>query len=185
MLNRIKSWCDGKLWIIRAPVSIFCIYIAIKHFNDPMYTSIFGGLNLGIHEMGHFLFFWTTQFWYVAGGTILQLFIPILTIFLFMKQPDYFGVSFAGVWLGTNLYYVAMYLGDARSQILPLVSIGGGESKHDWTYLLTETKLILSDKIIASEIRFVAFLVIWVSIVFGVWLLYQMSKSKRIDIQEI
>jgi hypothetical protein len=88
MTKDIRFWCKNKIWVIRLPLIIFSIYIAIKHYNDPMYTSIIGGLNLGIHEMGHFLFFWTTEFLYVAGGTILQLFIPILSIILFWRQPD-------------------------------------------------------------------------------------------------
>ncbi len=99
---------------------------------------------------------------------------------MFYRQSDYFAISFTGVWLSTNLYYVAMYLGDARSQILPLVSIGGGESKHDWTYLLTEMKLILSDKTISGHINGIASVVMWISIFYGAWLLYEMYRSKKI-----
>jgi len=179
MISKIEESCRDKYWIVRVPVLIFMIYIGFKFIDTPRYITIFEGINLGIHEMGHFLFFWTTHFLYVAGGTILQLFAPILSGFLFWKQDDYFAIAFTGFWLSINLYNVATYLGDARSQLLPLVSIGGQESKHDWAYLLKELNLLSSDKIISSNIRILAFFVMWGSIFFGIWIIFKMITSKK------
>lgn len=181
-LARISNSCSGKIWLFRLPVTLFLIYLGYKYTMVISYESIFYGLNLGIHEMGHFLFFWTTEFLYVAGGTILQLFVPILSVYMFYRQNDYYAISISLFWISTNLYNIATYLGDARSQVLPLVRLGASDPKHDWHYLLSELNLITSDKIIAAEIRTVAFLLMWGSIMFGIYLLYCMFRSKEVDL---
>lgn len=43
-------------------------------------------LNLGIHELGHMLFRPAGEFLCIAGGTILQLLIPIISVFMFVRQ---------------------------------------------------------------------------------------------------
>ena len=54
--GEVLSWCEGRRWIWRAPLLVFFAYIAVRHLADPLYTSIFGGINLGIHELGHVVF---------------------------------------------------------------------------------------------------------------------------------
>jgi len=181
LITKINENCEGKIWWLRLPISLFLLYLGYKYTTVTNYESIFFGLNLGIHEMGHFLFFWAGQFLYVAGGTILQLFVPFLSVYMFYKQEDLYAISISGFWISTNLFNIATYLGDARSQILPLVRIGGSESKHDWVYLLNELHLITADKIIAGQIRVVAMILMWASIVFGWYLMVRMYKSKTVS----
>ena len=58
-----------------------------------MYSSIFDGINLVIHEAGHLAFSYFGELLEIAGGTILQLMAPIVAAFAFYRQKDYFAVT--------------------------------------------------------------------------------------------
>ncbi|OQX56238.1 MAG: hypothetical protein B5M53_02420 [Candidatus Cloacimonas sp. 4484_209] len=174
--NKIEIWCKGRNWYLRAVLLIFLIYVGCRHLFNPFYTSIFGGLNLAIHELGHLVFRFAGEFIMVAGGTILQLAVPLVSAVMFVFQQDYFAVTVCGVWLSTNLYSVAAYVGDARAQVLYLVTVGGGEPIHDWHYLLSHLHILSWDTSIATFIRLMAFISMWGSIVVGVWMLWIMAR---------
>ena len=178
--EEVISWCEGRRWTWRVPLLAFFAYVAVRHLADPMYTSIFGGINLGIHELGHVVFSWAGQWVSVLGGTLLQCAAPVVAAFLFLRQPDYFGVTVAGVWLSTNLYGVATYMADARALELPLVTIGpeGGEVEHDWNYLLDSVNLLNYDTTLAGLVRLLAFLLMWGSIAGGAWMCWRMARGR-------
>ena len=177
----IENWCQGRIWYGRALLLLWFAWIGIEHLRDPLYTSLFGGLNLGIHEAGHLVFRFDGEFLMVAGGTILQLAAPLVAAIMFLRQPDYFALSACGAWLSTNLYNVATYMADARAMELPLVSLGGGDAIHDWHYMLSHLSLLSWDARFASFTRFLAFLAMWGSIAFGAWMLWKMARSKARD----
>ncbi|HMJ49254.1 MAG TPA: hypothetical protein VK440_01605 [Burkholderiales bacterium] len=175
----IEKWCQGRIWYGRALLLLWLAWIGIEHLRDPLYTSLFGGLNLGIHEAGHLVFRFDGEFLAVAGGTILQVAAPVAASVMFLRQPDFFALSVCGAWLATNFYNVATYIADARVMELPLVSIGGsGDVIHDWHYMLSHLHLLAWDTRLASLTRLIAFLAMWGSIAFGAWMLWKMAKSK-------
>ncbi len=177
-IENIKEWCQGRAWFGRAVLIFFLAAIGCQHAANPMYSSIFGGINLGIHELGHVVFVFFGLFMMILGGTLLQLAAPLTAIYLFARQPDYFAVSVAGVWLSTNLYNIAAYVADARFMVLPLVSTSGGAVYHDWNYLLFRLNLLRYDQVIARFLRLSGFVSMWASIMLGIWLLYLMAGSK-------
>ena len=78
----------GKLWWPRAPLLLLLLVPLRGYLGDPMYSSIFDGVNLGFHEMGHAAFFWLgDRILTTAGGTIFQL------GFRSRRQPTCFGSS--------------------------------------------------------------------------------------------
>ena len=135
---------------------------------------------MGVHEFGHLILAFDGKFLEIAGGTIVQLAVPIICFFMFTRQPDYYALSLCGVWLSTNLYHIATYVADARALALPLVTVGGGgEVIHDWNYMLSRLNILSWDTAIARGIRVLAFIVMWGSIVYAIWLLWLMFKSGR------
>lgn len=77
---------------------------------DSEYQSIFGGINLAIHEGGHLFFMWFgSDFLTMAGGTLLQCLCPIVTGIMFYEQRDFFAIAIVCFWLGTNLAHIAPY----------------------------------------------------------------------------
>jgi hypothetical protein len=142
-----------------------------------LYSSIIGGINLGIHELGHMVFGLLGQSISVAGGTIFQLALPVFAGFNFFRQRDFFAIALSFGWLSTNFFNIATYVADARRQELPLVSIGGGAVWHDWEYMLSGMHILQYDTLIAGFIRLLAVLSMLVCFAAGTWLLWQMAQD--------
>jgi hypothetical protein len=177
-LETVEEWCATRSPWARAPLLAWMAYVGVRHLFDTDYSSLLGGLNLGIHEGGHLLFSWLSwDFLTVAGGTLLQLAAPVASGWMFSRQPDYFAAAFCGSWLATNLYSIATYMADARELDLPLVNVGGGEGDHDWNYMLASVGLLQWDTVLAALVRVVAFLVAWGSVAAGAWMLWRMRRT--------
>jgi hypothetical protein len=179
---QVEEWCAGRSALVRAPLLLWLAYVGIRHVADPLYTSLFGALNLGLHEGGHLLFgYLRGEFLAVAGGTVLQLAAPGMAAVMFLRQPDYFAITVCGAWLATNLYNVAAYMADARVQELPLVTVGDGECVicHDWAYMLGRVGLLSLDTTLAGLVRVVAFILMWSSLAAGGWMLWRMTRNEN------
>lgn len=173
-----RTTSAGKLWQPRAALLLICAWIFYRHLQDSLYGGIVKGLNLGFHEMGHVLFGFAGDFIGVAGGTILQLGVPLIGFWMFYRQRDYFAIAIACCWLGTNFFDVAAYAADARAGRLPLVSMGGGDPEHDWFILLAETNLLNYDRTIGGLFRAAGMLSFATGLAFGVWVLRQMRGPR-------
>ena len=151
----------------------------VRSIADPNYTSLFDGINLGIHEIGHFVFAGFGHFLHALGGTILQCAAPIAAGVVFWRQQDYFALAFAGTWLGTNLHGVAIYMADARARILPLVSPVSAEPQHDWEYLFGRLGLLHRDTLIAGCVRMMAITALVASVAWGAWVLWCLLQRPK------
>jgi len=172
-----REWAEGRLPFIRLALWLFFLYVGWNHFDEWHYQSIFKGLNLGIHELGHFVFQPFGQFIYVAGGTIMQTLVPIISIFMFYHQKDYFAISISFGWLATNFYDIGPYAADARLRELPLVSPFGMEAQHDWTYLLSRMNLLEKDQAVGFFFRRLGLISMTICLLFGAWLIFHMFRT--------
>ncbi|MFH2069496.1 MAG: hypothetical protein ABII89_08585 [Candidatus Omnitrophota bacterium] len=173
------QWSRGRNFFLRLPLLLWMIYTLVRHLSNPEYQSIIKPLNLGLHELGHFAFMGLGQFWGIAGGSIVQLLIPIFAILMFLRQPDFFAISFTLAWLSTNFFDIAAYIGDAVEMTLPLVSPFGGENTiHDWNYLLTSLNLLERCQAISNLARFLGVITMLAGIIFGIWLLVHMWRTR-------
>jgi hypothetical protein len=176
----VEEWAEGKRWIWRAGLLVYFVWVGVHHLSDPYYSSLFGGINLAIHEGGHLVFGFLGQWIMTAGGTILQCLVPILAAALLLRQGEWFGLPLCGFWEATNLYNVATYMADARALELPLVTVGadGGEVEHDWNSLFYSLGLLQHDTAIAAAVRVLAFLLLWGSVALGVWMVLTVVRSR-------
>jgi hypothetical protein len=174
-----RGWCAGRTWTWRAPVLLWMAWIGGRQFLDAEYESLFGLLNLGIHELGHPLLGCCGTFLGVAGGTIAQCAVPLGSMAMFRRQPDWFAIAVCGGWFGTNCHGVARYCADARAGQLQLFSPfgGGGHVVHDWEYLLETLGLLHWDGALAAAWRGAAHLSSVAGLAFGGWLLWQMARG--------
>jgi len=120
------------------------------------------GVDLAVHETGHLVFgLFGNQFLLVAGGTLLQLIMPLAFVIDFRRRGRPRSSDACVAWIGQNLLHIGRYAADARAQELPLV--GGGV--HDWTYLLEVTGLLARDAGVGRAFDFAGCLLIsWAAV---------------------
>lgn len=177
-LEDAAGWARGKMWIPRALLLAYLVYADIRFLRDPMSSTMFSGITLAFHEMGHLLFSFAGHFIGSLMGSGLQVLIPLIVIVVFYNQDDYFGMAVGGFWLSFSLFELAVYVADARAMELPLVGFTD-DPEHDWHYLLSATGLLALDTTLAFLIRAVATVAGVASLAFAVWLLLVMARSKR------
>jgi hypothetical protein len=167
------------LWslVLRGIVVLWLAWVLVDSLRAARPRTIFAGIDLGIHEAGHLVFSGLGRFLMVAGGTILQLLAPTAAGIVFLRRHDRFAACFAAAWLGVNLVEVSVYMADARAQVLPLVTVGGGDAMHDWAYLFGRMGLLRHDTTIALLVRGAGFLVHAAAVVCGSWVIYRMWKA--------
>jgi len=167
----------GKIWWIRLPVWGFCAFLLMRYLRDPMYTSIFAGINLGVHELGHVIFRPLGLTASIFGGTLTQCAAPIASVWMFARQRDVFAFTFSFTWLATNYFGIAKYVEDARTMAIPLLSPFGGEVFHDWNYLFSRIGWLAYDDRLGHLIRMAGYGCLIVGLVYGGWVLWVMSRQ--------
>jgi hypothetical protein len=85
------------------------------------------GVFVPIHEGGHLLFRFFGEFLNIAGGTLMQLGVPIALAIYFLFQRQAQGVAFCMFFFFEQFFPIATYMADARAQELPLLTIGDGD----------------------------------------------------------
>lgn len=186
-VHEAQTWCKGRSALIRLPLWLYLAYTLVRHALEPgEYRSLFDGLNLGLHELGHMVFRPLGEFMTFAGGTIAQCLAPVIAVFMFRRQRDYFGISVAVCWLATNLWGAALYAADARALKLTLVAPGRGvippgegASGHDWRYMLGKLGIREWDTAIGAGLGIAATVVMLSGLAFGGWLLWRMWRTPR------
>lgn len=135
---------------------IFTVYFFWCAY-DPENARFTHLINLPIHEAGHILFRIFGEFTGIAGGSLLQIIVPIVFFAYFVYYRKPFSAAIVLFWVGNNFLDVYVYANDAQVMQLPLLSgLTGAEGGfHDWNYLLTETSLLDKTYLIAKILRFV------------------------------
>ncbi len=177
-LSDARDWSRGRMWIPRALLLLYLVYADIRFLRDPMSRTMFSGMTLGIHELGHVIFSFAGHFIGSLMGSGTQVLVPVIVILVFLRQPDYFGVAVGGFWLSFSLFELANYVGDARAMQLPLVGLTD-DPEHDWHYLLSTLGLLPLDTTFAFLIRVTAALIGAASLGLAVWLLLVMARGRR------
>ena len=175
-MESLHEWCSERsVWWIRLPIVLLMGHQAYNYLSDPYYSGFFGAITFGIHELGHVLFLPFGEWMSVLGGSLTQLAAPALSAVLFFRQPDFFAVTVAGVWLSTAMYELAVYVEDALTMTLPLLSMAD-EAYHDWNYLLTSMNMIQWDQTIAKFLRFCASGLMIASMAAGIWVIWKIAR---------
>jgi hypothetical protein len=112
-----------------------------------------------IHEGGHLLFSYFGHTLHVAGGTLLQLGVPVMLAIYFAFQRQAPGVAFCCFFFFENFLNVATYMADARAQVLPLVTVGDPDFvEHDWETMFSQMGVLPYDTKIAAMVRAIGWL---------------------------
>ena len=175
-----REWAAGRMWVPRALLLAYLVYLEYLKLVDVTRWTIFYGITLGFHEMGHLVTSFLGHFICALAGSLFQVAVPLAVIIAFLRQRDYFGMSVGGFWLSYSLFELSAYVGDARAQDLPLVGFAAQEDlEHDWHYLLGAMNMLGADHFFAFLLRAAATMAGVASCAFAVWLLVEMRRGKR------
>ena len=132
-----------KPWTASVVLFPLCAYFALT----DAYTFL-DHADLMIHEAGHFFFAMFGRFLHIAGGTIMQLLLPLVLAVNFLLNRYRIGMQIMLLWLGQSCLNVSVYAADARARQLPL--LGGDNAGHDWWNMLGMLGLLEYDGLIAT-----------------------------------
>jgi hypothetical protein len=107
-----------------------------------------------VHEGGHLLFRFFGMFIMVAGGTIMQLAVPLMLATWFALHRQVPGTAFCTFFFFEQMLPISTYMADARAQELPLLTVGDADyAIHDWAYLFGRLGVLNYDVQIAEAVR--------------------------------
>ena len=125
---------------------------------------------VAIHEGGHLLFRFFGEFLAVAGGTILQLSVPLMLAAFFIFQRQIPGTAFCLFFFFEQFLPIATYMADARAQELPLLTVGDGDYViHDWAYLFGRLGVLEHDTAIAHAVRVLGWVGMIATLAWMIW----------------
>ena len=124
-----------------------------------------------IHEGGHLLFRICGEFLHIAGGTILQFFVPAALTVWFIFHREIQGTAFCAFFFFEQCLPTARYMADARAMELPLLTVGDADYViHDWNYLFGRLGVLDHDIQIAGAVRAIG----WIGMIATVgWLVWR------------
>jgi hypothetical protein len=152
---RERPWTPISPLILILSLIFFGLFL-YDLVRDTEMPRLIDDVFLQIHAGGHALFrvFGLTAA--VAGGTFLQLFVPLGLGFYFIRQRHSQGAALCMFFFFEQFLPVARYMADAQAQQLPWLSIGRYDSLiHDWNYLFTKLGVLSYDMVIAYVVRLV------------------------------
>jgi hypothetical protein len=153
--------------------ALFLLY-AIRHRSEGLIIDL---VFLPIHEGGHLLFSYFGHTLHVAGGTLLQLGVPVMLAIYFAFQRQILGTAFCAFFFFENFLNVATYMADARAQVLQLVTVGDPEFvEHDWFVMFGQMGVLQYDTKIAAVVRAIGWLGM---IAVAVWLWSRTKHSSH------
>jgi len=137
-------------------------------------------VNLPFHEAGHIIFSPFGRFIMFLGGTLGQLFIPLIcAVALLLTYGQNFGAAACLWWVGQNFIDVAPYINDARA--LDLILLGGVTGKetdgHDWENILRTLGWLKHDHFLAKLAYTTGLLLMILALAWGGYLLYRQFKN--------
>jgi hypothetical protein len=136
-----------------------------------------------VHEGGHGVCYilHCPEFITMANGTIFQLLFPALIGYYYYKKGNRFAVLIALFFVGFSLQYTAWYISTAHEGlVLPAhKSFLGVDAIHDFNYMLSNMGLLAYESVIAGITRFVAYLIMLISVVGMFFDAFPNNKMKR------
>lgn len=160
---RMRAWCAGRWWWWRAPIFAYLALQVLRPLREQGEWTLFSGIVFGAHEFGHLFFAFLGEWWGVAGGSLMQVLVPIGAAAVVLRSRDWFALTVCGVFLATSLAELSWYVADARTEMLDLVSFSAEGAIHDWNYLLGRAGLLGQDLAIARALRFAGWTILLAS----------------------
>lgn len=163
-----RSYVKFIFAIILGFYFVRCVYLdSAWHFID--------NVNLIFHEAGHPVFSIFGSFIGALGGSIMQIFIPLILVIYFTNRKQPYSATIVSMWLAQSIVNVSVYMSDAIKMRLPL--LGGDSSMHDWNYIFSTIHVLSMSEGIAYITKCVGLIILFFSIIMAIS--YSLHESKK------
>lgn len=163
------------------PLLMYLWYTFYMHIDSDLYMSAIDIVDFFIHEFWHLLFsIFGNEFTSVLWWTILQVIIPLILLFYFYSQKDYFANALSFSWLGTNFFYISTYSWDAVMMNLPLIWMWWWEIIHDWFYIFKKIWVLNHTNLISDWFYYLAIILFLFSFIYSFSLIINRIKDWKI-----
>jgi hypothetical protein len=164
-----EEWDPVPRAVLFLAAAFYAIFLlqAVRGTGLPQYMDL---VFVPIHEGGHLLFRFSGEFIAVAGGTFLQLAVPLMLASYFILHRQVQGAAFCIFFFFEQFLPISVYMADARAQELPLLTVGDTDDViHDWNYLFGKLGLLDHDTQIAQVVRAIGWLGMLVTVGWMAW----------------
>ena len=197
--QRIEDYAVGRSWFWYLPLWLFGLYLFFQIVGYgpgrqlALPVLIASSFDFALHEIAHIVTALLPSLLTAAAGSLSELLLGCLLVFVAFRTRGYFASLFCCLWLMLACQSVGIYMADARAQRLDLVSLGAALSgsdtaEHDWHFIFGQFHLLGMDTFIGGMVRFIGILVGLAGLIFALWLMYKMAttggRPKRLDPQE-
>jgi hypothetical protein len=138
--------------------------------------------NLLLHEAGHIIFMFLGQFMMTLGGSFFQCLVPLCIGIYFLFSGQLYSSSFCLFWLGDNLINVSVYINDARTMFLPLLTMGDPADSHDWHNILSSMNLLDKDVVIGGTVWYLGMICVVAALVWYAGLMIYDHQTSSNDL---
>lgn len=171
-----EDWQPVPLWVTILAGTFYALFLlqAARGAGPLLMIDL---VFIPIHEGGHLLFRFFGEFLMVAGGTLMQLGVPLLLAAWFVFHRQVPGTTFCMFFFFEQLLPVSTYMADARAQELQLLTVGDSDFViHDWNYLFGRLGVLDHDVQIAHAVRLIG----WIGMMATVaWMLWRSLRARR------
>ena len=142
-IRQVAKMESGAAFYGKCAVFVLALIICRPYFVKRSVYGVFEWAILPFHEAGHyFLMPFVPQTLMVAGGTIVQICMPLgFALYFLFKRKEPFSACVPALWLFGSMQQMAVYMKDARFMILPMFGADPSEG-HDWNYLFGKMHLL-------------------------------------------
>ena len=164
-----EDWEFVPRAVFGVAVAFYAIFLfqAVRGTGFPQWMDL---VFIPIHEGGHLLFRFFGEFLAVAGGTFLQLGVPLMLASYFLLHRQVQGVAFCIFFFFEQFLPISVYMADARAQELPLLTVGDTDDViHDWNYLFGKFGVLEHDTQIAKIVRVIGWFGMLGTVAWMIW----------------
>jgi hypothetical protein len=130
-------------WVFSAAA---CVVLGWSAAASGARVPLLGGVDFGIHELGHLVTAWAPWRITAFAGSFFQVAVPLgLAAYFAFARRELWAASPLMAWAGTSARNLAGYIADAPYQRLGLW--GGDGVLHDWAQLLAGTPMRHAEQI--------------------------------------
>jgi hypothetical protein len=148
-----------------------CVGSSGNHIILPIFLTMFGNANMGIHEAGHFIMQGFPNVIHYSAGTLFQMLVPTCFAVFFYFKKQFFSASLMLMWLAQNFKEASIYamtavnLNDFTAVIINPALYGGSLNNVDTSNVPGDWEFVLDYFHILDQAGRVQAIVWWIGII--------------------